>query len=101
MASAFSGDAAAEPVISEQNVENLHTKIGQLVVERDFWADASRVILGTGDRKRSRGAIPISASGGSVAWCLWCAPVYCHLRGESVGNQALMEIIDKQILETL
>jgi transposase len=33
-------------------VEKLHAKIGQLVVERDFLADASSLILGTGGKKR-------------------------------------------------
>jgi len=39
MASAFSGKISAEPQISEKEVEKLHAKIGQLVVERDFLAD--------------------------------------------------------------
>lgn len=52
MASAFGAAASAEPTISEKDVEKLHAKIGQLVVERDFLADASSLILGTGGRKR-------------------------------------------------
>lgn len=52
MASAFGSAASTEPVISEKDVEKLHAKIGQLVVERDFLADASSLILGTGGRKR-------------------------------------------------
>lgn len=52
MASAFGGSSSAEPTISEREVEKLHAKIGQLVVERDFLADASSLILGTGGRKR-------------------------------------------------
>lgn len=52
MASAFSGKISAEPLISEKEVEKLHAKIGQLVVERDFLADASSLILGTGGKKR-------------------------------------------------
>lgn len=52
MASAFNGKLSAEPPISEKEVEKLHAKIGQLVVERDFLADASSLILGAGGKKR-------------------------------------------------
>ncbi|MDB2551773.1 hypothetical protein N9X71_04235 [Paracoccus sp. (in: a-proteobacteria)] len=52
MASVFGGAASAEPAISGKDVEKLHAKIGQLVVERDFLADASSLILGTGGGKR-------------------------------------------------
>lgn len=52
MASAFGGASSAEPQISERDVEKLHAKIGQLVVERDFLSEASSLILGTGGRKR-------------------------------------------------
>lgn len=52
MASAFGGGTSAEPAISEKGIEKLHAKIDQLVVERDFLADASSLILGTGGRKR-------------------------------------------------
>ena len=36
-----------ESEISTAEVEKLHSKIGQLVVERDFLASASRQLLGT------------------------------------------------------
>ncbi len=52
MASAFGGAASSAPAISEKDVEKLHAKIGQLVVERDFLSEASSLILGTGGRKR-------------------------------------------------
>lgn len=39
MASAFDAKMTAQPLISEVEVEKLHAKIGQLVVERDFLAD--------------------------------------------------------------
>jgi transposase len=41
MASTFSGKAEAVAVTSEAELEKLHAKIGQLVVERDFLAKAS------------------------------------------------------------
>ena len=40
MAGTFSGAGDAAKVISESEVEKLHAKIGQLVVERDFLAKA-------------------------------------------------------------
>ncbi len=40
MASVFSGKAEAAEVGREADVEKLHAKIGQLVVERDFLAKA-------------------------------------------------------------
>ena len=52
MAASFDARPAAEPPISEKEVEKLHAKIGQLVVERDFLADASTLILGSGGKKR-------------------------------------------------
>lgn len=37
MASAFDGKVIAEPSISDRELEKLHAKIGQLVVEREFF----------------------------------------------------------------
>ena len=52
MASAFGAKTEDEPPISQKNVEKLHAKIGQLVVERDFLSEASSLILGAGGKKR-------------------------------------------------
>ncbi len=52
MAFAFGGETQEEPPISPKDVEKLHAKIGQLVVERDFLSEASSHILGTGGKKR-------------------------------------------------
>jgi transposase len=41
LASVFSGKAAAKDASREGEIEKLHAKIGQLVVERDFLAKAS------------------------------------------------------------
>jgi len=41
LVSVFSGKAEARDGIREEGLEKLHTKIGQLVVERDFLAKAS------------------------------------------------------------
>jgi len=40
MAGTFSGAGDVARVVSESEVEKLHAKIGQLVVERDFLAKA-------------------------------------------------------------
>jgi transposase len=52
MAAAFGGTSSSEPQISAGEVEKLHAKIGQLVIERDFLSAASSLILGTGGKKR-------------------------------------------------
>lgn len=41
MAATFSGKTVAEPQVNPADVEKLHAKIGQLLVERDFLRDAS------------------------------------------------------------
>ena len=46
------GGNAVEAQHNEKEVEKLHAKIGQLVVERDFLVDASNLILGNGGKKR-------------------------------------------------
>ncbi|CTQ76736.1 Transposase [Roseibium alexandrii] len=52
MASAFGGSQSNEPAISEKEVEKLHAKIGQLVVERDFLSQASSLLTGAGGKTR-------------------------------------------------
>jgi transposase len=52
MVSAFTKRGSdPEPKISIAEVEKLHSKIGQLAVERGFLADASRQLLGTRGKK--------------------------------------------------
>ena len=51
MTSAFHKRGAASEQVSAAEVDKLHSKIGQLVVERDFLADASRQLLGTRGKK--------------------------------------------------
>jgi len=45
MAAAFGGTSSAEQQISAGEVEKLHAKIGQLVIERDFLSAASSLAL--------------------------------------------------------
>ncbi len=51
MASAFTRRGEVPERVSAAEVDKLHSKIGQLVVERDFLADASHQLLGTRGKK--------------------------------------------------
>jgi transposase len=51
MSSAFERHSRAPDTPSAADIEKLHSKIGQLVVERDFLADASVQLLGTRGKK--------------------------------------------------
>jgi len=51
MSSAFERRGRALDTPSAADIEKLHSKIGQLVVERDFLADASHQLLGTRGKK--------------------------------------------------
>ncbi len=51
MASAFSKRGSDLGRADEAEIDRLHSKIGQLVVERDFLANASVQLLGTRDKK--------------------------------------------------
>ena len=51
MSSAFERRGRAPDTPSAADIEKLHSKIGQLVVERDFLADASHQLLGTRGKK--------------------------------------------------
>lgn len=51
MATAFTRRGAAPEQVSAADVDKLHSKIGQLVVERDFLAEASHQLLATRGKK--------------------------------------------------
>jgi transposase len=51
MTTAFTRRGAAIEQVSAAEVDKLHSKIGQLVVERGFLAKASHQLLGTRGRK--------------------------------------------------
>ena len=51
MASTFSKRGSALGRVDEVQIDKLHSKIGQLVVERDFLANASVQLLGTRGKK--------------------------------------------------
>lgn len=51
MATAFIRRDADPGKVNEEEIEKLHSKIGQLVVERDFLANASVQLLGSRAKK--------------------------------------------------
>ena len=51
MATALTRRSSVPEQVSIADVEKLHSKIGQLVVERDFLANASQQLLGTRGKK--------------------------------------------------
>ena len=51
MSAAFERRGSSLDTPSSIDIEKLHSKIGQLVVERDFLADASVQLLGTRGKK--------------------------------------------------
>jgi transposase len=51
LATAFTRRCAAPEQVSAAEIDKLHSKIGQLMVERDFLADASHQLLGTRGKK--------------------------------------------------
>ena len=51
MATAFTRRGSDPEKGNEAEIEKLHSKIGQLVVERDFLANASHQFLGTRGKK--------------------------------------------------
>ena len=51
IATAFTRRGTASEQVSAADIDKLHSKIGQLVVERDFLAEASHQLLGTRGKK--------------------------------------------------
>ena len=51
MATAFARRGTAPEQVSAAEVDKLHSKVGPLVVERDFLANASHQLLGTRGKK--------------------------------------------------
>ncbi|MFS4439170.1 IS3 family transposase [Paracoccaceae bacterium GXU_MW_L88] len=101
MASAFGGATSAETVISERDVEKLHAKIGQLVVERDFLSGSLQSHPRHWRQKAvKRDHFDLSVRRQCSLLSLARSSLYYHPRGESAENLAFMEIIDRQFLET-
>jgi len=100
------------PEISTAEVEKLHSKIGQLVVERDFLAPSracSHALPGSGCLASTSGDArqkmvskdhKLSVRRQCALLTLARSNLYYQPKGESAENLRFMEIIDKQFLET-
>ena len=56
MSAAFERRGSSPDTPSSADIDKLHSKIGQLVVERDFLADASVQLLGTRGKNGEQGS---------------------------------------------
>ena len=115
MAGVFSGKAEAAAAERDGEVEKLHAKIGQLVVERDFLAtdEEQKTVRWTVFPRKLRTmsvarrremieprhpALPVSRQCALVG--ISRSAFYGPAKGESPLNLALMRLIDAQFLET-
>ncbi|WP_226892492.1 IS3 family transposase [Phycobacter azelaicus] len=100
MATAFTRRGADPGKGKEAEIEKLHSKIGQLVVERDFLANG----LGSTARDARQKMVSKDHELSQRRQCrllqLSRSTLYYRPKGESAENLAFMEIIDKQFLET-
>ncbi|WP_408874045.1 IS3 family transposase [Gluconobacter roseus] len=101
MAATFSGKTVAEPPVSPADVEKLHAKIGQLLVERDFLRGC---LCSVGRDQRRQMIDPKRACLPIIRQCtllqLNRSGVYYRPVPQSEANLELMRLIDAQFLET-
>ncbi|NHQ75999.1 IS3 family transposase [Roseovarius gahaiensis] len=100
MATAFTRRGADPGKGSEAEIEKLHSKIGQLVVERDFLANASVQPARDARQKMVSKDHELSQRRQCTLLQLSRSTLYYQPKGESAENLRFMEIIDKQFLET-
>ncbi|WP_245815234.1 IS3 family transposase [Shimia gijangensis] len=100
MASAFVRRGAVPEQVSAADVDKLHSKIGQLVVERDFLADASQQFARNARQKMVSKDHKLSMRRQCALLMLSRSNLYYEPKGESAENLRFMAIIDKQFLET-
>ncbi|MEP3124050.1 MAG: IS3 family transposase [Tateyamaria sp.] len=100
MASAFERGKSDAARSSEAEIEKLHSKIGQLVVERDFLASASHQPARDARQKMVSAEHSLSQRRQCALLRLSRSSLYYQPVGESAANLMLMKIIDKQFLET-
>ncbi|MCJ8332988.1 MAG: IS3 family transposase [Epibacterium sp.] len=99
MATAFTRRGGASEQVSAADVDKLHSKIGQLVVERDFLAEASHQSRDARQKMVSR-EHKLSLRKQCELLQLSRSRLYYQPVGESTETLRFMEIIDKQFLET-
>ncbi|WP_439800398.1 IS3 family transposase [Shimia thalassica] len=100
MATAFTRRGSAPEQVSAAKVDKLHSKIGQLVVERDFLVDASQQLPRNARQKMVSKDHKLSKRRQCALLTLSRSNLYYEPKGESAENLRFMEIIDKQFLET-
>ncbi|MGB7205502.1 MAG: IS3 family transposase [Anderseniella sp.] len=100
MATAFTRRGAAPEQVSAADVDKLHSKIGQLVVERDFLADASHQFARDARQKMVSKHHKLSMRRQCALLTLTRSNLYYEPKGESAENLRFMAIIDKQFLDT-
>ncbi|WP_246059129.1 IS3 family transposase [Shimia litoralis] len=100
MATAFTRRGAAPEQVSAADVDKLHSKIGRLVVERDFLAEASHQFTRDARQKMVIRDHKLSMRKQCELLQLSRSRLYYQPVGESAENLCFMEIIDKQFLET-
>lgn len=100
MATAFTRKGSVSEAVSSAEVDKLHAKIGQLVVERDFLADASQQLLGARGKKMVSRDQNVSMRKQCELLQLSRSRLYYQPVSESIENLRFMEIVDKQFLET-
>ncbi|TRD14341.1 IS3 family transposase [Palleronia caenipelagi] len=100
MATAFTRRGSAPEQVSAADVDKLHSKIGQLVVERDFLAEASHQLPRDARQKMVSRDHKLSLRKQCELLRLSRSRLYYQPVGESAENLGFMEMIDKQFLET-
>lgn len=100
MAIAFMRRGAAPEQVSAAEVDKLHSKIGQLVVERDFFGRCLAPIARDARQKMVSEDHKLSVRRQCSLLSLTRSNLYYEPKGESAENLRCMAIIDKQFLET-
>ena len=99
MAAGFICSGAGPEQVSAADVDKLHSKIGQLVVERDFW-QMPRTSCSGREAKMVSKDHKLNVHSQFALLTLARSNLYYEPEGESVENLRFMEIINKQFLET-
>lgn len=99
MATAFRDRNTTELTISDQEIEKLHAKIGQLVVER-FCRKPPASFSALEAKAVKQDHPDLSVRRQCSLLSLVRSGLYYQPRGESPENLKFMEIIDRQFLET-
>ncbi|WP_236544622.1 MULTISPECIES: IS3 family transposase [Roseovarius] len=100
MATAFTRRGAAPEQVSAADVDKLHSKIGQLVVERGFFSRSLASVARDARQKMVSRDHKLSMRKQCELLQLSRSRLYYQPVGETAENLRFMEIIDKQFLET-